>query len=589
MLRRIGFAFALVFVCLVSLTHLSSVWAFTQSGGSVAGMGFIIPMGHEWITRLAAIELIGAPAPVRVPDLPDPKDPRKKWTMGLAKNLDISSAGAQAELARIRGHRAAHDFDLYKAHFEAVLAAIVGERWVDIAGYNMFGSVADKSCWDAVAQEPAKIQYDHFMRRYDDREAKGGVDAATSSRQRFVEYFVTAAMAPEDTILVYDGGANGSVQTPVSRNYFLFGRALHLFEDSFSSEHTVRLAADNYVRLRQVKSYMCAAGSEQHDHSNVDVLDYTSGDVVWLQKPTPSSAWSTYLPSDMRGQALAATEGTKDAWAAFIRTMGTPRAQRQDVATREADTLAENWLNFDKEEMLRWYDNEDNRDQTYVLASGQTGKGMTVAACMTGLKVGTDSQDTYEKELESTQRKCLYNAIPRDGYSDAADPQLDIWFDWRWKNGVGAMLNPPDNWTIPHLPANTGRPVRIGSKLGSCFLTTAESYKMANGNYLYCKSNKGPVDFTLVGPASDGMLRVADAPLLFFSYAGSASGSVEILPQPGKSNFNLSRPPGAQPSVWNIQNTYYKQYVWLDGETPRLTKQGDRANNNAQWFIDNLQ
>jgi len=34
-----------------------SVWGFTQSGVGV-GIGFGIPMGHEWITRFAAVELI---------------------------------------------------------------------------------------------------------------------------------------------------------------------------------------------------------------------------------------------------------------------------------------------------------------------------------------------------------------------------------------------------------------------------------------------------------------------------------------------------------------------------------------------------
>src|SRR5687768_9234971 len=77
------------------------VSAFTQSGfGFGLGFGDIVPMGHEWLTRLAAIELIGY-APGGVPDCTpnvkwcDPNDPRKSWTQGLARNLDISSPGAQ--------------------------------------------------------------------------------------------------------------------------------------------------------------------------------------------------------------------------------------------------------------------------------------------------------------------------------------------------------------------------------------------------------------------------------------------------------------------------------------------------------------
>lgn len=141
----------------------------------------------------------------------------------------------------------------------------------------MIGKV---DCFDAAAQEPVEVQYDHFMRRYDDRSGSGGVKAATGSRQRFIQYFVAAAMAPKTTMKVWDGGGYSAL-TEVDRNYFLFGRAAHLFEDAFSSEHTVRIADDNYERVRQVKSYMCAAGSEQHTHSNAKIFDYSSGDVIW--------------------------------------------------------------------------------------------------------------------------------------------------------------------------------------------------------------------------------------------------------------------------------------------------------------------
>src|SRR5262245_11801190 len=140
--------------------------AFTQSG---FGFGFAngIPMGHEWVTRMAGIELMGY-SPASAPDLPDPKDPRKTWTQGLAKNTNISSAGAQAELGKIKGDP--WNDQRYASRYKAVYDAIVGERWVDLAGYNAGTS---RTCWDAVAQEPAEIQYDHFMRRYDDRDGDG--------------------------------------------------------------------------------------------------------------------------------------------------------------------------------------------------------------------------------------------------------------------------------------------------------------------------------------------------------------------------------------------------------------------------------
>src|SRR5215203_4099005 len=78
----------------------SGAWAYTQSGANV-GFSNGIPMGHEWVTRMAGIELMGY-SPATVPDVPDPNDPRKTWTQGLAKNTNLSSPGAQAELRRIK-------------------------------------------------------------------------------------------------------------------------------------------------------------------------------------------------------------------------------------------------------------------------------------------------------------------------------------------------------------------------------------------------------------------------------------------------------------------------------------------------------
>src|SRR5262249_49414853 len=156
----------------------------------------------------------------------------------------------------------------------------------------------------------------------------------------FINYFVAAAMTADGTMQVWDGGG-WSEKLTVDRHYFFFGRALHLFEDSFSPDHTVRIAGDYFRKVRQVKSYLCANGSEQHAHSspihNASEF-YKSGDVIWLSMAgqTGSEDWSAYVPSAMRDYALAATEGTKDAWAAFIRTMAKPRTAREAFARSEA-------------------------------------------------------------------------------------------------------------------------------------------------------------------------------------------------------------------------------------------------------------
>ena len=160
-------ALALGFLALAAAPPVAS--GFTQSGaGTTISNG--IPMGHEWITRLAGLELLGGD-PIMPPD---PNDPRRKWTQGRAKDLNLSTPGAQQEAARIRGQKFADQ--RYQSTYKAIYDVIMGERWVDIGGFNVTNAkLGSYNCFDAVTQEPAEIQYDHFMRRYDDREPDGGV------------------------------------------------------------------------------------------------------------------------------------------------------------------------------------------------------------------------------------------------------------------------------------------------------------------------------------------------------------------------------------------------------------------------------
>lgn len=567
---KLGAAVALLLV-------LGAAWeggAFTQS---VTG---IFPMGHEWLTRMAAIEVLGV-SPVTPPDKPDPDDPRIGWRpgKGLAWNTSLATPGAQAEARRIKSQPSSDT--RYAPRYKPVLDAIIGERWVDLAGYSVAQS---EKCWDAVAQEPADIQYDHFMRRYDDAGAQGGVNAAKRSQERFIAYFVAAATAPKTTISVYDGGVTSSAVS-VDKNYFLFGRAVHLFQDSFSTEHTVRIPDDNYVKVRQVKSYLCALGSEQHTHSIPAILDYSSGDVIWKSTVDGrlNPTWSGYKPSNMKTVALVAAEATKDLWAAFIRTMGLPQDQREAAARAEAAILVQHWLSYDEAEMLAWYDDPARRDASYVLAQGQTGKGKTQAECMAGLKVGTTDQRTRVRELEATQRQCLYNAVPWAGYSDQFDPQLHIWYSWRWRNGpVNPMSPAPDGWQIPNQPADTGVRVRIKSLAN-------QKYMIAPGGIvpdsLIYNRDGAPLDFVLVGPTSQAMFRSSVDPLLFLDYR-VATGAVKLY-APGvnePASYQLS-PAGQGRS---IRSTYWNQYIWLSGDEPYLTRSGNPKNLNAQWNIEGL-
>ncbi len=552
------------------------VHAFTQKGaGTEISNG--IPMGHEWVTRLSALELLGGD-PIMPPD---PNDPRKNWTKGKAKNLDLSSPGARAEVARIMGVDY-HD-KIFQSTYKVVYDTIVGERWVDLAGYNVTTSMLGNiNCFDAVAQEPVEIQYDHFMRRYDERGGEGGATAAANSRERFVQYFVAAAMAPQTTMKVWDGGGYSELVT-VDRNYFLFGRAAHLFEDSFSPEHTVRMSDDNFESVRQVKSYMCAAGSEQHTHSNEKIFNYTSGDVIWKPGTGLDPSWSAYKPSNMKTVALVATEASKDLWAAFIRSMGTPIAQREQWARQEAKHLVDNWLAFDKDKLSHWYDIEAHRDDTYVLTDGQTGKGQTVAACMQKLGVASGKQEDKVRQLEADQKTCLYNVVAEEGYADLFDPAFHMPFNWRWKTGrFGDWVTPPPGWKIPTRPADTGARVNILSATNNLPIVAADG--VSHNQWVYVKSGLPALGLIKVPDENNTdkknsiFYRVIDDPDLFLSY-NATTGAVKLWASPNQANY-VTEPTSGNVA---IKSLYWDQYMWLSKESPYITRTGNPKNLDAQW------
>jgi hypothetical protein len=561
---------ALVGVVGLGLTALvvrpAPVSGFTQSGvATFIGSG--IPMGHEWLTRMAGMELLGGDSVIK----PDPNDPRKHWTKGLAKDPDISHA--QDEVNRIKSHKIKDS--RYESTYEAVFAAIIGERWVDIAGFNVTKAQFGKhNCFDDAAQEPADVQYDHFMRRYDDRAGAGGVDAAQRSRDRFVDYFVAAATSPGGVITAWDGGAYSALVT-VDRNFFLFGRAVHLFEDSFSSEHTVRIDKDNYERVRQVKSYLCAAGSEQHSHSTTAVLNYTSGDVVWIPGTRFDGGWAGYKASNMKTVALVATEGMKDVWAAFIRVMDKPDKDRGDAARKEAKRLVDNWLNLDNGEAKAWYDDPAHRDATYVLAQGQSGPGQSVQACMKGL--GYDDQDKRAKQIEDDRRVCLYNVVPVLGFSDAQDPSLKMPYNWQWR--ASSWQTPPSSWNIPDVKVPPEIKVTIKNVKNTSYMVAPDG--AANNNWIYCKAGDA-LTWVVVGDHDDAMFRLSTAPL-FLSYR-LTTGAVKLYDAATDAEYKLDKKDGKR----TLYNLRYKDYMWLSGESPYVSTKGDPKNDNARWQIDGL-
>ena len=570
----------LAVLCLAfSLLVSSPTFAFTQRSISIFGAGDVVPMGHEWVTRLAAIELLGyepGTAPDCRPDVKwcDPNDPRKGWSQGLAKNLDLSSPGAQAEVRRIKS--ALTGEDTYRSRYAPVFDAIVGERWVDITGYNV---VTSMSCWTSVAQEAEDAQYDHFMRKWNEFGGDGGLTAARESRARFIRYFVNAATAPQTTMYAYDGGAQASTATVVDRNYFLFGRAVHLFQDSFSTEHTVRISSDNYTKVYQVLSYMCAKGAEQHTHDNDKVVNFTSGDVIWRPGTRFEPGWPSYRPSNMKDVALVATEASKDLWAAFIRTMGTPAAQRRAVAEAEAKQLADNWLSFDDKELREWYDTTSRRGPTFVANDAD------VKSCMKTIDKGRwDDPARRAAYLVDSRRTCLFNALPWTGYADLADPSTNMYYSWKWRNGpLAPMSDPPAGWQPSPVSADSGRRVHIKSVVNQKPLGVE---RIESDAWVYAK-DLSPLDLILVGPNDNAMFRVASHPRLFLSYR-NADGAVKLFDfgagvlEP--TNYKLA-PAGPGHS---ILNPFWNRYMWLYESTlsPYISWSGDPKKTHSQWILE---
>jgi len=552
----------------IALLGATSVSAFTQLGG-----GGVLTMGHEWLTRTAALELLDQEHIIKI----DPNDPRKYWQYGLAKRVDLSAA--YDEVQRLQSKT--NNNSSYQPKYDDIYAAIVGERWVDIAGFNVVNSSTDPTgpnCFNAVSQEPADLQQDHFMRRYDDVSGQGGVDAAYRGQKRFIEHFVNAAMAESKRIQVWSGGGYAA-KVEVDHNYFLFGRAVHLFQDSFSPEHTVRLPADNYEKIWQVKAYLCSEGAEQHTHDMKDVLDFSSGDVIWQESTRLESGWDSYSASNMKPVALVALEASKDLWAGFIRTMAVGKTEREVYARQEAQTLVSNWLSFNEQAMLTWYDNQQHRDHTYVLAPGDTGLGKTLEECMSELNVGTTSQAERVAQLDTDRRQCLYNIEAEPGYADLYDSHMSIPYNWRWQSVTWQTA--PTDWQAPQHLADSGEAVVIKSAVDGKALSTAS----LNNNERLTTAEANPVQWLKI-PAREGRyyLRSAAVPSLFFSYSRSSSGYGKLWHSPNQAEYELID----QGGVWNIKNTYWQQYFWYnhDKQRPQLNSTGSANKQHSKWILE---
>jgi hypothetical protein len=300
--------------------------------------------------------------------------------------------------------------------------------------------------------------------------------------------------------------------------------------------------------------------------------------VVWKVGTRFEPGWKSYKASNMKTVALVGTDGTIDLWAAFIRTMNKDDKDRADAARKEAKDLIDHWLGFDKDEMKNWYGDESHRDATYVLGSGQNGKGMSVGQCMTGLGVGTDDQDRYAKQIEDNRRLCLYNVVPVPGFSDAQDPELKMPYNWQWRDPL-VWKTPPKDWRIPDVVVPPEVKVKIKSVKTGNYMVASDG--VANNNWIYVKDGD-PLKWVVVGDKDNAIFRLDSAPL-FLSYR-LTTGAVKFYDTATDAEYKL----GKQDGKSTIYNLRYKDYLWLDGKSPYVSGKGDPKKDSAQWKIDGL-
>lgn len=228
----------------------------------------------------------------------------------------------------------------YEEQSEPIRSVILGARWADLMGFVPW-KPRELACLNAVAQENDDVQYDHALRRSTAAGPAGGLAALRGVRARVRQRFLIAARAADESIYVSDGGHRRR-QLRAALPYFLFGRALHIVQDSFSTYHVTR--SEDFRTLLQVRSYVCTSGAPVHPHAPLkDLLlrieDPTNGDLI--TKPRCSGPMETCIKPEYR----AAVTASKELWESFERVRAlAPGEARRAVAEREVDAFLAQWF-----------------------------------------------------------------------------------------------------------------------------------------------------------------------------------------------------------------------------------------------------
>jgi hypothetical protein len=286
---------------LAALLWSAQARAFSQFGG-------VTPVGHEWLTSRAALEVLGDAHVGQ-------GDPRQSAPLSQARARDLTISDGMRRAVRGSGYRSRSDLPL-DTPYNAIYSAVVGVRWVDMAGTSVAVESARSqgtrvgmvpNCFNAVAQNPSELQHDHFLRARGETGGSGALAAIQASVRAFRSYFIAAATAATGNIHVVDGGAAESASLLVERPAFLLGRAAHLLQDSFSTEHGIRRASEGFAKVHGIKTFVCSRDSYRHTaHYPVSSSDrYHDGDVIWRSGPPLTPHVAQVDAATLRPWALA--------------------------------------------------------------------------------------------------------------------------------------------------------------------------------------------------------------------------------------------------------------------------------------------
>jgi len=112
---------------------------------------------------------------------------------------------------------------------------------------------------------------------------------------------------------------------------------------------------------------------------------------------------------------------------------------------------------------------------------------------------------------------------------------------------------------------------------------------VSNNAWVYCRAGKTPLDFIMVGPKNDAVFRVASDPPAVPQLHTGSTGSVKLynpysVPNLDPTNYAVA-PVGRGGTLMSV---YWKQYMWLSGESRTSPATGTPGNKNSQWQIDGL-